>query len=64
MRIALNLKGIDYEQRAISLVQEQQAFLSTVEPAGFVPMLEIDGERLTQACRSSSTWTRNTANRR
>ena len=34
VRIALNLKGIDYEQRAISLVQgSSRRLLSTVEPA-------------------------------
>ena len=51
VRIALNLKGIDYEQRAISLVQgEQQApSYRQLNPQGFVPMLEIDGERLTQS---------------
>ena len=51
VRIALNLKGIDYEQRAISLVQgEQQApSYRQLNPQGFVPMLEIDGARLTQS---------------
>ena len=51
VRIALNLKGIDYEQRASSLVQgEQQApSYRQLNPQGFVPMLEIDGERLTQS---------------
>jgi maleylacetoacetate isomerase len=51
VRIALNLKGIEYEQRPISLVQgEQQAHsYRQLNPQGFVPMLEIDGERLTQS---------------
>ena len=51
VRIALNLKGIDYEQRAVSLVQgEQQApSYRQLNPQGFVPMLEIDGARLTQS---------------
>lgn len=51
VRIALNLKGIDYEQRPISLVQgEQQApSYRSLNPQGFVPMLEIDGHRLTQS---------------
>ena len=51
VRIALNLKGIEYEQRPISLVQgEQQApSYRQLNPQGFVPMLEIDGERLTQS---------------
>ena len=51
VRIALNLKGIEYEQRAVSLVQgEQQApSFRALNPQGFVPMLEIDGHRLTQS---------------
>ena len=51
VRIALNLKGIDYEQRPISLVQgEQQApSYRALNPQGLVPMLEIDGHRLTQS---------------
>ena len=51
VRIALNLKGIEYEQRPVSLVQgEQQApSYRQLNPQGFVPMLEIDGERLTQS---------------
>ncbi len=51
VRIALNLKGIAYEQRAISLVQgEQQApSYRALNPQGFVPMLEIDGHRLVQS---------------
>jgi len=51
VRIALNLKGIEYEQRPISLVQgEQQApSFRALNPQGFVPMLEIDGHRLTQS---------------
>ena len=51
MRIALNLKGIDYEQRPVSLVEgDQQApAYRDLNPQGFVPMLEIDGHRLTQS---------------
>ncbi|HXG82032.1 MAG TPA: maleylacetoacetate isomerase [Sphingomicrobium sp.] len=51
VRIALNLKGIDYEQRSISLVQGDQKAASyrALNPQGFVPMLEIDGHRLTQS---------------
>jgi maleylacetoacetate isomerase len=50
-RIALNLKGIDYEQRPVSLVQgdQQTASYRALNPQGFVPMLEIDGHRLTQS---------------
>ena len=51
VRIALNLKGIDYEQREISLVKDEQhdASYLALNPQGFVPMLEIDGHRLTQS---------------
>ena len=51
VRIALNLKGIDYEHRPISLVQgEQQApSYRALNPQAFVPMLDIDGHRLTQS---------------
>lgn len=51
VRIALNLKGVDYEHRPISLVQgEQQApTYRALNPQGLVPMLEIDGHRLTQS---------------
>ena len=51
VRIALNLKNIEYEQRPVSLVQGAQndpAF-KALNPQGFVPMLEIDGHRLTQS---------------
>ena len=51
VRIALNLKGIDYVQRQVSLVQGKQneASYRALNPQGFVPMLEIDGHRLTQS---------------
>ena len=51
VRIALNLKGVDYEQRAVNLAagdQKDNAF-KALNPQGFVPMLEIDGHRLTQS---------------
>lgn len=51
VRIALNLKGIDYDQRPISLVEgaQQAPAYRQLNPQGFVPMLEIDGHRLTQS---------------
>ena len=51
VRIALNLKGIEYEQRPVSLVQGDQRAASyrALNPQGFVPLLEIDGHRLTQS---------------
>jgi maleylacetoacetate isomerase len=51
VRIALNLKGVDYEQREIDLRADEQKspdYLA-VNPQGLVPMLEIDGQRLTQS---------------
>ena len=50
-RIALNLKGIDYETRPLNLLEgeQQSAEYRELNPQGFVPMLEIDGHRLTQS---------------
>ena len=51
VRIALNLKGVDYEQRPVNLAagaQKADAYRA-LNPQGFVPMLEIDGHRLTQS---------------
>lgn len=51
VRIALNMKGIAYEQRQVSLVdgaQKSDAYRA-LNPQGLVPMLEIDGLRLTQS---------------
>ena len=51
VRIALNLKGVDYEGRSISLADGDQKSeeYRALNPQGFVPMLEIDGQRLTQS---------------
>ena len=51
VRIALNLKGVDYESVAINLVEGEQREpeYRARNPQGFVPMLEIDGRRLTQS---------------
>ena len=51
VRIALNIKGIAYESRPIDLregTQRSEDFIK-LNPQGFVPMLEIDGHRLTQS---------------
>jgi maleylacetoacetate isomerase len=51
VRIALNMKGVDYECRPVSLVdgaQKSDAYRA-LNPQGFVPMLEIDGLKLTQS---------------
>ena len=51
VRIALHLKGVDYESRQIDLREEQQKSedYRALNPQGLVPMLEIDGHRLTQS---------------
>jgi maleylacetoacetate isomerase len=51
VRIALNLKGLDYKQHPVSLVanEQQSPEYKALNPQGFVPMLEIDGERVTQS---------------
>jgi maleylacetoacetate isomerase len=51
VRIALNLKGLDYESRPINLLEGEQKSddYRELNPQGFVPMLEIDGHRLTQS---------------
>ncbi len=51
VRIALNLKGVAYEQRSIDLAagdQKGDAYRA-INPQGLVPMLEIDGHKLTQS---------------
>lgn len=51
VRIALNLKGVDYEIRPVNLLESEQksAEYKALNPQGFVPVLEIDGHRLTQS---------------
>jgi maleylacetoacetate isomerase len=51
VRIALNLKGVDFESRQIDLRDDQQRSdnYRTLNPQGLVPMMEIDGHRLTQS---------------
>ena len=51
VRIALNLKGIDYDRHAVNLVEGEQKAVEyrALNPQGFVPMLEIDDLRLTQS---------------
>ena len=50
IRIALNLKHIDYEQHVVNLLEGEQhsAEYKSLNPQGLVPMLEIDGHRMTQ----------------
>jgi maleylacetoacetate isomerase len=51
VRIALNLKGVEYESRPVDLREGEQKSTSykALNPQGFVPMLEIDDHRLTQS---------------
>ena len=51
VRIALHLKGVDYESRQVDLRdnQQQSANYRALNPQGLVPMLEIDGHKLTQS---------------
>ena len=50
-RIALNLKGLAYEQRPVHLVRGEQrgADYLKLNPQGFVPMLVVGDRRLTQS---------------
>jgi maleylacetoacetate isomerase len=51
VRIALNIKGIEYESRPVNLLESAQKSdaYRALNPQGLVPMLEIDGLRLTQS---------------
>lgn len=51
VRIALNLKGVEYERVAVNLLENGQKSeeYRARNPQGFVPMLEIDGAQLTQS---------------
>jgi maleylacetoacetate isomerase len=51
VRIALNLKGVEYDRRPVNLIEGDQKSdaYRALNPQGFVPMLEIDGLRLTQS---------------
>lgn len=51
VRIALNLKGIAYEAIDTSLLDGAQLSpeYKAMNPQGFVPMLEVDGQRFTQS---------------
>jgi maleylacetoacetate isomerase len=51
VRIALNLKGADYERVPVNLLEGEQGdeAYRARNPQGLVPMLEADGARLTQS---------------
>jgi len=51
VRIALNLKGLDYQRVPVNLLENEQKdeAYRAMNPQGFVPMLEADGTRITQS---------------
>ena len=51
VRIALNLKAVDYESRPVNLPESEQRGddYRELNPQGLIPMLEIDAHRLTQS---------------
>ena len=51
VRIALNLKGLEYDRHKVNLLESDQKSddYRALNPQGLVPMLEIDGLRLTQS---------------
>ena len=51
VRILLNLKGVDYDRHSVNLAtgEQRDPAYRALNPQGFVPMLEIDGQRLTQS---------------
>jgi maleylpyruvate isomerase len=50
LRIALNLKGLNYDYVAVHLGKEEhlQASFKQINPQQLVPVLEVDGNHLTQ----------------
>jgi maleylacetoacetate isomerase len=51
VRIALNLKSVDYDSRQVNLLASEQKgdAYRALNPQGLVPMLEVDGRRITQS---------------
>ena len=51
VRIALNLKGVDYKQRQVNLAAGEQKATDfrAINPQGLIPLLEIDGNRISQS---------------
>lgn len=50
-RIALNLKGLDYQYCPVNLLKDEQkqSLFTTLNPQGLVPALEVDGSVLIQS---------------
>ena len=51
VRLALNLQGVDDESQPVNLAagEQKDAAYRGINPQGFVPMLDIDGHKLTQS---------------
>ena len=51
VRIALNLKGVEYDSHPVNLLESEQQSdkYRALNPQALVPMLEIDGHKLTQS---------------
>jgi maleylacetoacetate isomerase len=51
VRIVLNLKGLEYDRHAVNLLEgdKKADAYRALNPQGLVPMLEIDGLKLTQS---------------
>jgi maleylacetoacetate isomerase len=51
VRIALNMKGVEYEATPVDLLhgKQKEAEYRAQNPQGLVPMLDIDGRRITQS---------------
>ena len=51
VRILLNLKGVDYDRHSVNLAEgaQKDPAYRALNPQGFVPLLEIDGLKLTQS---------------
>jgi maleylacetoacetate isomerase len=51
VRIALNLKGVDYESITVDLRtgEQKESEYRALNPQGLVPMLEVDGLRIAQS---------------
>ena len=51
VRIALNMKGMNYQTMPVNLLESEQSGdeYRARNPQGFVPMLEVDGHKITQS---------------
>lgn len=49
VRLVLNLKGISYQKNFVHLLKEFPEDVKQLNPAGMIPVLEIDGLILTES---------------